>query len=157
MGNYEVYLAGRVANLSYEEAVDSREEFINKLSKLDIKCRTPMRGKQHLSNSNSITIDSFKNGLSVQEVIQRDLSDLDEVDAMVLITGDCPSWGSAGEFYYCTWIVNKPTLVIATKHMGIWMEHYATRVVSTCDEAVKVLDNWKKYWNWKGSGIYDTR
>jgi len=157
MENYEVYLAGRIANLSYEEAVSSRDEFIHKLSKIDIKCRTPMRGKQHLSKSNNLTAEAFKNGLSVQEVIQRDLSDLDEIDAMILITGDSPSWGSAGEFYYCTWIVKKPTLVIAENYVGGWMEHYATRIVPTCDDAVEVLKHWKKYWNRKGSGIYDTR
>lgn len=154
---YEVYLAGRIANLSYDEAMADRDEMIKKLNAVGIKCRTPMRGKQHLKGTGKITGDALKNGLSIQEVIQRDLSDLREIDAIVILTGDDASWGTAGEFYYCTWITNKPSVVIAKNHVGGWVEHYATRIVPDFDEAVKVLKHWKKYWNSKGSGIYDTR
>jgi len=155
--NYEVYLAGRIANLSYDEAIKERDELTEKLNAIGIKCRTPMRGKQHLQNTNKITADAFKNGLTVQEVIQRDLSDLAEVDAIVVLTGDDPSWGTAGEFYYCTWIAKTPTLVIAKNHVGGWMEYYATKIVPDFDSAVEVLKHWKTYWNHKGSGIYDSR
>lgn len=154
---YEVYLGGRIANLSYDDAVAKRDEMSSKLAAIGIKCRTPLRGKQHLKNSNKITSDAFKNGLSIQEVIQRDLSDLHEVDAMVVLTGDDASWGTAGEFYYCTWIAHIPTLVVATGHVGGWMEYYATKIVPDFDEVVKVLKHWKKYWNRKGLGVHDTR
>ena len=154
---YEVYLAGRIANLSYEEAMVDRDEMIKKLNAVGIKCRTPMRGKQHLEDMQKLTADAFKNGLSIQEVIQRDLSDLREIDAIVILTGDDASWGTAGEFYYCTWIANKPTLVIAKNHVGGWVEYYATRIVPDFDEAVSVLKHWKTYWNGKGEGIYAKR
>lgn len=155
--DYEVYLAGRIANLSYDEAVAKRDEMVKKLNEVGIKCRTPMRGKQHLQGMGKITKTAFKDGLSIQEVILRDLSDLREVDAMVVLTGDDASWGTAGEFYYCTWVTNIPTLVIAKDHVGGWMEYYATRIVTDFDEAVKVLKHWKKYWNRKGKGVHDTR
>lgn len=157
MKDYEVYLAGRIANLSYDEAMASRDEVAKKLNKAGIKCRTPMRGKQHLKGSNKITGDAFKNGLSIQEVIQRDLNDLREVDAILVLTGDNASWGTAGEFYYSTWITHTPTLVIAENHVGGWMEYYATRIVANVDEAIEVLKHWKKYWSEKGLGIHDTR
>lgn len=157
MEDYEVYLAGRIANLSYDEAVANRDELVEKLNKVGIKCRTPMRGKQHLAGTTKITQDAFKSGLSIQEVIQRDLSDLCEVDALVVLTGDDASWGTAGEFYYCTWLAHIPTLVVATNHVGGWMEYYATRIVPDFDAAVEVLSHWKKYWNRKGEGVYDTR
>lgn len=158
MKEFEVYLAGRIANLGYDEAIAIREEIIDKLGEAGIKCRTPMRGKQHLKDGSKINGDMLKNcGLSIQEIIQRDLSDLREVDAIVVLTGDCPSWGTAGEFYYCTWIANKPTLVIAENYVGGWMEYYATKMVPNIDEAIEVLKRWKKYWNKKGSGIHDTR
>ena len=152
---YEVYLAGRIANLSYDEAMASREVIIEKLYAVGIKCRTPMRGKQHLKGVQKITADVFKNGLTINEVIQRDLSDVEKVDALVVLTGDEASWGTAGEFYYATWISRTPTLIIAKNYVGGWLEHYATRIVPDFDSAVKVLEHWKKYWN--GEGVYATR
>jgi nucleoside 2-deoxyribosyltransferase len=152
--DFVVYLAGRIANLSYDEAIKERDELTKKLNDAGIKCRTPMRGKQHLSGK-VITSDVFKNGLTTQEVIARDLNDVKKCDAVVILTGDCASWGTAGEFYYATWVVHKPTLVIATNHVGGWMEYYATRIVPNFDSAVTVLLHWKKYWN--GEGVYDTR
>jgi len=104
-----------------------------------------------------ITADAFKNGLTINEVIQRDLSDLDEVDVLLVLTGDDPSWGTAGEFYYTTWVTHKPTLVIAQTDVGGWMERYATRIVPDLDSAVQVLVHWRNYWNRKGLGIHDTR
>jgi len=153
--DYEVYLAGRIANLSYDDAVSERDEITKKLNSVGIKCRTPLRGKQHLKNELKITANAFKDGLSIQEVIQRDISDVNKVDAVLIMTGDDASWGTAGEFYYATWISKTPTLVIAKNHIGGWMEHYATRIVPDFDSAVKVLLHWKKYWN--GGGVYDTR
>ncbi len=150
---YEVYLAGRIANLSFEEANELRQDIINKLDKVGIKCRTPMRGRQYLATSGGITQKSFKNGLTIQEVIQRDLNDLREVDAIIVLTGDDASWGTAGEFYYSTWVTKIPTLVIAKNPIGGWMEYYATRIVPDIDSAVEVLGNWRKYWNHKGDGV----
>jgi hypothetical protein len=158
MEEFEVYLAGRIANLSYDEAVAGRDEMIKKLNEAGIKCRTPLRGKQHLKDGSKINGQMLeKCGLSIQEIIQRDLSDLREVDALVVLTGDDPSWGTAGEFYFCTWIANKPTVVVAKNYIGGWMEYYATQLVPDFDQAVEVLKRWKKYWNHKGSGIYDMR
>jgi hypothetical protein len=154
---FEVYLAGRIANLSYDEAMAARYVMIKKLNEIGVKCRTPMRGKQHLVGTAKITEGAFKNGLSIQEVIHRDLNDLREVDVVLILTGDDPSWGTAGEFYYCTWIINKPTLVVAKNHVGGWMEHYATKIVPDFDAAVVTIKHWSRYWNRKGAGIYDTR
>ena len=152
---YEVYLAGRIANLSYAEAMASRSEMIEKLKAVGIKCRTPLRGKQHLENTRKIDSDAFKNGLTINEVIQRDISDVGKVDAVVILTGDDASWGTAGEFYYATWISETPTLVIAKNYVGGWLERFATRIVPDFDSAVNVLTHWKKYWD--GDGVYDTR
>ena len=132
-----------------------RDVMIEKLSTVGIKCRTPMRGKQHLVGTQKITGDAFKNGLTIQEVIQRDLSDVEKVDVVLVLTGDNASWGTAAEFWYATWITRTPTLVIAKNHVGGWLEYYATRIVPDFDAAVKVLQHWKKYWN--GEGVYNTR
>jgi len=158
MKEFEVYLAGRIANLSYDDAMAIRNEVVNKFEVIGIKCRTPLRGKQHLKDGSKINGDMLeKCGLSIQEIIQRDLSDLREVDAVVILTGDNPSWGTAGEFYYSTWVANKPTLVVAKNYIGGWMEYYATKIVPDIDQAVEILKRWKKYWNRKCPGVNDTR
>jgi len=152
---YEVYLSGRVANLSYKEAIRERDILTDKLNAVGIKCRNPMRGKQHLTSCKTIDNSVFKNGLTIQECINRDLNDVRNVDAVVVLTGDDASWGTAGEFYYATWICPKPTLVIAKNHVGGWLEYYATRIVPDFDSAVEVLVHWNKYWN--GEGVHDKR
>ncbi|MFA7101248.1 MAG: hypothetical protein WC196_05910, partial [Bacilli bacterium] len=78
-----------------------------------------------------------------------------KVDAVVVLTGDDASWGTAGEFYYATWISKTPTLVIAKNYVGGWLERYATRIVPDFESAVEVLKHWKKYWD--GDGVFDTR
>lgn len=152
---YDVYLAGRIANLSYDEAMAIRGGMILKLNSVGIKCRTPMRGKQHLQNATKLDSEAFKNGLTINEVIQRDLNDVEKVNAVVVLTGDDASWGTAGEFYYATWISKTPTLVIAKDYVGGWLERFATRIVPDFDSAITVLLHWKKYWD--GEGKYDTR
>lgn len=156
---YEIYLAGRITNLSYDEAIAERDELTKKLGLVGIRCRTPMRGNQHLKSSQIITSEAFKHGLTINEVIQRDLSDVEKVDAVVILTGDDASWGTAGEFYYATWVSKTPTLVIAKNlagsGVGGWLERYATRIVPDYDSAVEVLLHWKTYWN--GVGVYDMR
>ena len=150
---YSVYLAGRIANLTYDEAMASREAIIHKLTEAGIMCRTPLRGRQY--KSGRITSETFTNGFTIQEIIGRDLNDIDRSDAVVILTGDDASWGTAGEFYYATWVVKKPTLVIAKNHVGGWVEHFATRIVPDIDSTIEVLLGWKHYWN--GDGKYDTR
>lgn len=155
---FEVYLAGRIAGLSYEEATKQRREIAEKLMQHDIMCRTPMRGKKFLTGAQEITIHTYKKTLSIQEITQRDLHDIDRVNVVLVLTGDTPSWGTTGEFWYATWIARKPTLVIApkekAKEVGGWLSYFATKIVSDVDEAIEVLLDWKRYWD-DGDGVYD--
>jgi len=53
-----------------------------------------MRGKENLKNIQKITADAFKDGLTINEVIQRDLSDIEKVNVVLILTRDTPSWGT---------------------------------------------------------------
>jgi hypothetical protein len=150
---YEVYLAGRIAGLSYEEAMEFRRSITEKLCKQGICCRTPLRGKKFLSSTEHIYTENIEVRMSIQEIIQRDLHDINSCNSLLVITGDDPSWGTGGEFWYATWIAKKPTLVIAKNHPSGWLKHFATRVVDSEDKAMEVLLDWKKYWD--GVGVYD--
>lgn len=152
---YSVYLAGKIAGLTYEAAMEIREEITEKLSANGIKCRTPLRGSSFFDSKHLMDGDYLKHGLSMQECIGRDLNDINYTDATVILTGADASWGTSGEFYYATWIAKKPTLVISDSKISGWLEYFATRIVHNVDEAVEVLKHWKRYWN--GVGIYDLR
>jgi hypothetical protein len=146
---FEVYLAGRIADLSYEKATNQRTVIAERLKEQGIQCRTPLRGKKFLSGAKEITIKTYINTLSVQEIILRDLHDIDRVNVVLILTGDDPSWGTTGEFWYATWIAKKPTIVISKRggEVGGWLSYYATKLVSNTDEAIEVLKDWKLYWD----------
>lgn len=153
---FSVYLAGRINGLDYDEAMVIRKEITNKLNNVGISCRTPLRGKAFLKTKGVITEETYETSISIQEIIKRDLSDINLVDAVVILTGDDPSWGTSAEFWYATWIANKPTLVLYQNGEAPagWLKHHATRIVKTIDDAVDILSDWKMYWN-DGEGIYD--
>ncbi len=151
--NYEVYLAGRISGLSYDEALKDREKISEMLLKEGIRTLNPMRGKKFLSGVKNIS-DHENVNHQMPEIIGRDLNDVNRSDCVLVLTGDSCSWGTSGEFWYATWIAKKPTLVIATNVPG-WLGYYATRIVPSMEEAVVVLKDWKRYWN--GEGIYETR
>jgi len=151
---FEVYLAGRIDGLSYEEAMRERERVTRILIEHDIMCRNPLRGRKCLQGVDKVD-NSYE--MSIQEIIQRDLHDIDKANAVLVITGDAPSYGTMGEFWYATWIAKKPTLVVSPKNNGKknWVGYYATKIVSSMDEAIEVLKDWALYWD-DGAGVYDT-
>lgn len=164
MKQFEVYLAGRISGLNYDEAQHLRLKITEKLTRCGIKVRNPMRGKvRFLKSKGKITVDVVRqseeagaaDSVTLQELILRDLHDLDRVNALVVITGDEPSWGTCGEFWYTTWVSKKPTLVISKNGDSIsWLSHFATKIVKNEDEAVEVLKVWQRYWD-DGEGVYD--
>ena len=156
-GIFEVYLAGRIAGLNFDDATRERAEITERLEKIGVKSRNPMRGKSWLAakiKDQPITIDTYRKQLSVQEIIVRDLHDIDRVNVVLVLTGDSPSWGTTGEFWYATWIAHKPTLVISKNNVGGWLEYYATKIVPDVEAAIEVLEDWKKYWD-DGECVYE--
>lgn len=151
---FEVYLAGRISGLSFEEATKSRKHIAKELNKSRINCRNPMRGKSVLKNEVVIDEKVVLKEWSVQEVILRDLHDIDRSNVVLVLTGEDPSWGTCGEFWYATWVAKKPTLVISSKHKGGWLDYYATKIVPTVEEAISVLVNWRDYWD-NGDKVYE--
>jgi hypothetical protein len=153
--SYEVYLAGSIQGLSYEESQKERKELSDKLSRINIACRNPLRGKKDIvGNIKHISDVSYYDKCSMRELVQRDLQDIEQCSAVVVLTGDKASWGSAMEFAYACFIAEKPTLVICKdKNISGWLKYYATKIVSSIEEAVDVLEDWSYYWN--GPGTYD--
>lgn len=140
---FNVYVSGRVTGLSYEEVIQYREQVYTQLKQRNIGVIDPLRGCENLKGK---VFNDF-NVPYMNEVVLRDLSDVSRCDAVLVLTGDYLSWGTALEFSYATFVVKKPTVVIATNGLREgWLNHFATRVVGDLDEAILVLEHWKQYW-----------
>jgi len=158
---FTVYLAGRIDGLTLEEANAQRQDIAEKLGRFGVLCRNPLRGKAKILNSvGKINATEVKNcGLTIQEIIRRDLNDVEQSNVVLILTGDQPSWGTSAEFWYSTFVVHKPTLVVSKNNYNIvgnnWLTYYATKIVQDVDSAVEVLKLWSIYWD-DGSGVNDT-
>jgi len=151
---FEVCLAGKISGLGYDDAMDKRLEFFDKANAIGIKCRSPLRGKSWLKNESIINEETVKKRLTLQEIILRDLHDIDRCNVVIILTGNEPSWGTGMEFAYAVLVAKKPVLVIADKYMGGWLDYYATKIVPNIDEAIEVLKYWKDYWD-DGLKVYN--
>jgi len=140
---YKVYVSGKMTGLVYEDVMARRQIVSNKLYESGMRAVDPVRGCADLSGK-EFTDDTVPH---MNEIVQRDLHDVDSCDALLVLTGDDLSWGTTGEFWYATFVAKKPTVVIATNGLRAgWLNHHATRVVSDETEAVEVLKNWSVYW-----------
>jgi len=137
-----IYLAGRIEGLSYDEAVRLRNKAKKLFAKIGIKCLDPMRGKSSLKNV--LRIDGSQGSKDMQEVITRDIDDINRSSAMVILTGDDPSWGTGMEASYCHFHLNKPYFVVSknTSRYG-WLRFLAAKVKPTIEELVDYID---KFW-----------
>lgn len=157
---YQVYLAGKIDGLTLEEANRQRKIIAEKLLAYGIKCRNPLRGRSSIFNGNDlVNATSVKElNITIQEIIQRDLNDINLCNVVLILTGDEPSWGTTAEFWYSTFVIHKPTLVISRNNYDIegsnWVKHFATKVVPDIDSAIAVLKEWKLYWD-NGDKVYE--
>jgi len=141
-----VYLSGRINGLTYEQAREFRYKAILLLSNVGIQCLDPMRGKKILEGT---TITDTMSSLSerkieMQEIIARDLDDIDRSDAIIVQTGDEPSWGTGMEAGYAL-AKRKPIFVISQKEERCgWLHFNAVKVYPTIEQLVEYID---KFWN----------
>lgn len=152
---FTVYLSGRIDGLSFEEASAQRIRVTKLLEKRGIAVRDPMRGKSFLRNLKEIHTGApeVSEKFSMQEITSRDIHDMRMSDAVLTLTGSDLSWGTQGEFWYMTFMEDKPTCVLCKlgpdgkpTHSG-WRDHYATKVVYSEEEAVEVLTLWAEHWD----------
>ena len=141
-----IYLGGKIDGLSYEDATRERNIIKKKLRRIGIKGVDPMRGKGYLKGS-KIDHDSvkFRSDCEMQDIISRDINDINNCDALVVLSGDQPSWGTAMEASYVHFHLNKPYFVIsknATRYG--WLHFLASKVFPTTNDFIEYLKN---FWN----------
>lgn len=143
-----VYLSGGIANLSYAEATIARNEAKLRLAARGWDSLDPMRGKEILSSLG--TMDEKKAtdllGVTPAAIIQRDFDDVRRADALLVLSGDRPSWGTAFEWAIAEFLYKKPVIVICAKDSTTrdhpWCKQMASYFAETVEEAIEFLDKW---------------
>lgn len=132
-----VYLSGRIEGISYDEANKTRNKIIESFNKYNIFCYNPMRGKELLKNVDNI--DSTNHNIEMQEIVSRDLADIQKSDALIVTTGDSPSWGTAMEVGYIIGkygIYQRPIFVYMKCNYNSrygWLNFLATKIFNDID------------------------
>lgn len=143
-----VYLSGGIANLSYEEATAARNESKAKLAERGWDSLDPMRGKEILSSL--ATMDEKKAsdmlGVTPTAILQRDYDDVRRADALLVLSGDRASWGTAFEWAIAHFELRKPVVVVCAKDSPTrdhpWCKQMTSYFAETVDEAIEFLDKW---------------
>jgi len=144
----KVYLGGSLDYRNLQEVYDEHEKVINFLEEKGFKPLDPMRGKWSIFEGQTRIERSDR---TMQEIIGRDLQDLNECDFHLILTGDKASWGTAIEMGYSVFVTKKPVIMVVrdfkeyerAKEQKSWHSFLAVRVVNTFEEAV---DYMAKYW-----------
>jgi len=143
-----VYLSGGIANLSYEEATKARNEAKLELARRGWDSLDPMRGKEILSSLG--TMDEKKAtellGVTPAAIIQRDFDDVRRADALLVLSGNKASWGTAFEWAIAEFVYKKPVVVVCDKDSTTrdhpWCKQMASYFAETVEEAIAFLDEW---------------
>jgi nucleoside 2-deoxyribosyltransferase len=122
-----VYLAGGINGLSDTDAKDWREHAKAWLihDTLD-PMRRDYRGKEDES---------------VDEIVSGDLEDINKSD-VILASCVRPSWGTAMEIHYATYIARKPVFAVVPEGQAVspWLRHYTHAIYRTFEEAIDAIN-----------------
>ena len=122
-----VYLAGGINGLSDSDAKDWRE-----YAKERLNCDTldPMRRDYR-----------GKEDESVREIVHGDLADIGSSD-VILASCVRPSWGTAMEIHYASYIARKPVFAVVPESQAVspWLRYYTEAVYQTFDEAIDAIN-----------------
>lgn len=87
----DVYLAGPIAHLTFDEANEWRHYAMRYLEDFDIRTRSPLRGNEFLRKVGVITIDPYNQALaSDSSIVTRDRYDVMNADMVLVNLLDAP-------------------------------------------------------------------
>lgn len=139
-----VYLGGRIDGISYKEATETRDIIVKQLNAFGITCYNPMRGKDDMKDC--VIIDKQHTKFEMQEIVSRDLFEIQKADALVIVSGDVPTWGTAMEAGFVIGkygIYQKPIFIYnknSTDRFG-WAYFLATKVFNDINEMIAYIIN----------------
>ena len=147
-----VYLSGRIANCTYEQATAARNEAKAALAARGWDTLDPMRGKEILSSMKTIDEEQASKllGVTPTAIIQRDFDDVRRADALIVLSGSEPSWGTAFEWAIAHFLMHKPVVTVAptsteggrSTRAHPWCQQMTSYFAETVEEAIEFLDKW---------------
>lgn len=135
----KIYVAGSMAGRDAAEVIKEREIICGTLRDNGIIPIDPSRGRDILG-----VMDDF----DMHVIVARDLADIRESDAVLITTGHEVSWGTALEFGYAVFKLEKPVFIIdknyipGTRRLG-WNQFLATQIFKDIDLCI---DHINRYW-----------
>lgn len=107
-----IYLTGPIGYCSYDEAVTWRDQFTTSLAGYDVKCLSPMRGKEYLAGETSIDSIEYNTPMSCSKgVYTRDRWDSLRCDLMIANLRDAKRL-SIGTMVEWAWADSQGTPII---------------------------------------------
>ena len=145
-----VYLSGSIANLTYAQATEARNQTTELLLASGWDVLDPMRGKELLSTMAVIDEKHTREVLGYVNdaaILERDFDDLRRADALMVLSGDTPTWGTAFEWSIAHFLMNyKPTVVVCHEDSPTrdhpWCRSMCSYFAETVEEAVEFLNRW---------------
>lgn len=128
-----VYLAGPIANLTFDEANAWRLEAIEYLAEFGIRGRSPLRGKEFLREVGIITIDSFNEAIASDEgIVARDRYDVESADLVLarLLGAPAVSVGTPVEYGWADMTIPRTPVITVMEKKGSPYDHPFTRALS---------------------------
>lgn len=139
-----VYLAGKMSGRRWSDIVEERTHARALLEAAGIKILDPIRGEDFaddriLENS---TLSTAPNGRCN---VQRDLMDIREADATIVLNADMLGFGTAFEWAYSHFL-GKPVFIVSTRtleELGMWRVEMSTAAFYIIENLV---DHLKRFW-----------
>jgi nucleoside 2-deoxyribosyltransferase len=144
----KVYIGGSLDYRSVQEVYQEHEHINQLLEEKGFVSLDPMRSKWSIFLGQEKIERSDR---TMQEIVGRDLQDLNECDFHLILTGERASWGTAIEMGYSIFVTKKPVILVVgdfreyerAKEQRSWHTFLAVRVVNSFEEAVDYMSN---YW-----------
>ena len=137
-----IYISGGIAGLKPPDVIAYFNALQLNLEKFGFNVYSPIRGK--------ILDTEVSQKYGVNEIVHRDENDIMMSDLMIAFPS-IKSIGTYMEIYLARKIRQIPVIVIATDPHIInhyWIRAYASKIVSTPDEAIEYLLKWYSPTKW---------
>lgn len=133
-----IYIGGNIDRLEPKEVIERFNVIQSRLESMGFNVRNPVRDKK-ASNTGMDFMPYEPN-----EIVHRDLSDIDKCDYMIAFMG-IPSIGTSMEIMYSRFILNIPVIVVTTNpevYKHYWIRSLASKVVPDIDTAISYIKEW---------------
>jgi nucleoside 2-deoxyribosyltransferase len=140
-----IYLAGPIGGLTYNDAVNWRDQVTIELEPFGIECLSPMRGKDYLRNESLLKGTGYDDTLlsNNRAIVTRDRMDVTNSDAILMnLVG--ASKVSIGSMVELGWADSHrvPTIVVMDRdnvHDHGFVYELASFIVDTMSDALTII------------------